>query len=109
MYEGKPPQHDGETSLQSVSWADLSSRLAAARDLRKALAKGEGGDGGEGSFDAVSARWLADHAVNADGEPVVNPDDLGNLKAVDPMAGFERAVPMPPERMGERMGGRGKA
>jgi hypothetical protein len=104
MYEGKPPKHDGEASLQSVSWADLSSRLAAARDLRKALAQGDEGDRGEGSFDAVSARWIADHAVNADGEPGVNHDDLGNLKTVDPMAGVERALPMPDDHLG----GRGK-
>lgn len=100
MYEGKPPKHDEEASLQSVNWADLSSRLAAARDLRKALAQGGEGDRGEGSFDAASARWIADHAVNGDGEPDVNPDDLGNLKAVDPMSGLERALPM--------SGGRGK-
>ena len=106
MYEGKPPKHDAEASLQSVSWADLSSRLSAARDLRKVLSReGDGGEG-EGSFDAASARWIADHAaVNADGEPDVNPDDLGNLKAVDPMAGRERALPL----ARDRMGGRGKA
>lgn len=107
MYEGKPPQSEGEVSLQAVSWADLSSRLSAARDLRKALANGGNGSGGEGSFDAVSARWIADHAAehgpdNAEGKPDVNLDDLGNRKAADPMSGLERALPMPGERVGDR-------
>ena len=102
MYEGKPPKNDADVSLQAVSWADLSSRLSAARDLRKAFANEAGG---EGSFDAASARWIADHAVNDDGEPSVNLDDLGNLKAGDPMVGFQRALSMPDDDVG----GRGKA
>jgi hypothetical protein len=115
MYEGKPPQSEGEVSLQAVSWADLSSRLSAARDLRKALANGGNSGGGEGSFDAVSARWIADHATehgvehwaehgadDIEGKLDVNHDDLGNLKAADPMAGLERALPMHGERLGDR-------
>lgn len=95
MFEGKPPKADAGASLQAVTWADLSARLAAARDLRKALA---GDENGEGSFDAASARWIADHA---EGKPDVNPDDLGNGKAVNGMAGVERAQPMPGDRGNE--------
>jgi hypothetical protein len=92
MFEGKPPKRDAGASLQAVTWADLSARLAAARDLRNALAEEENG---EGSFDAASARWIADHA---DGKPDVNPDDLGNRKAVDGMAGDEPVLPVPGDR-----------
>jgi hypothetical protein len=100
MFEGKPPKHDVGASLHVVSWADLSARLAAARDLRKAFAQGEDG---EGSFDAASARWIADHADDSvAGKPDVNPDDLGNGKAVDGMAGDEPALPMPSGRLGDR-------
>jgi hypothetical protein len=95
MFEGKPPKHDAGASLHAVSWADLSARLAAARDLRKALAQDENG---EGSFDAASARWIADHADLVGGKPDVNPDDLGNRKAVDPMASDGSALPMPGDR-----------
>jgi hypothetical protein len=105
MYEGKPPKRDADVALHSVSWADLSSRLSAARDLRKVLAPDAHEADGEGSFDAASARWIADHAVNADGESDVNHDDLGNLKTDDPMEGFERAMPMP----NDDVRGRGKA
>jgi hypothetical protein len=99
MYEGKPPKRDAGASLHAVSWADLSARLSAARDFRKALAQD---DGGEGSFDAVSARWIADHADASGEEPDVNPDDLGNGKAVDGMASDEPALPVPDGLLGDR-------
>jgi hypothetical protein len=100
MFEGKPPKRDASASLHAVSWADLSARLSAARDFRKALAQD---DGGEGSFDAVSARWLADHADASIGEqPDVNPDDLGNGKAVDGMADDEPPLPLPSGRLDDR-------
>jgi hypothetical protein len=100
MFEGKPPKRDAGTSLHAVSSADLSARLSAARELRKAFAQDEGG---EGSFDAVSARWIADHADDSvGGKPDVNPDDLGNGKAVDGMASGEPTLPMPSGRLGDR-------
>jgi hypothetical protein len=96
MFEGKPPIQDAAASLQAVSWADLSARLAAARDLRKALGED---DNGEGSFDAVSARWIADHVPDhVGGKPDVNPDDLGNRKAMDGMADAERVPQTPGDR-----------
>jgi hypothetical protein len=99
MFEGKPLKPDAAASLQAVTWADLSARLAAARDLRKALAEDENG---EGSFDAASARWIADHATqDAEGKPDVNPDDLGNGKAVNGMAGVEGTLSTPGDRGNE--------
>ena len=96
MFETKPPSPDAAASLQAVSWADLSARLAAARDLRKTLAED---DNGEGSFHAASARWIADHVPDhLGGKPDVNPNDLGNRKTVDGMAGAERAPTMPGDR-----------
>lgn len=100
MFEGKPPKAGSAPLLQPVTWADLSSRLAAARDLRKALADDAGG---EGSFDAASARWIADHATqegagDGEGQPDVNPDDLGNGKAVEGMAGFAMTQPTSGDR-----------
>ncbi len=92
MFEGKPPKPDAAASLQAVSWADLSARLAAARDLRAAFAD----EHGEGSFDAASARWIADHATqDAEGKPDVNPDDLGNRKAVNGMVGVDGTLSTP--------------
>jgi len=100
MFEGKPPSNDAGASLQPVSWAELSARLAVARDLRKALGQD---DQGEGSFDAASARWIADHVPDhvAD-KPDVNPDDLGNIKLASGMPEVERSMPS------ARLGNRGK-
>jgi hypothetical protein len=105
MFENKPPSQDAAASLQAVSWADLSARLSAARDLRNALGEDEHG---EGSFDAASARWIADHThdhTEADylaEKPGVNPDRLGNLKPAGGMADAERARPVPRTRLGDR-------
>jgi hypothetical protein len=99
MFEDKPPSQDA-ASLQAVSWADLSARLSAARDLRKALEEDENG---EGSFDAASARWIADHASDHLTEKsAVNRDRLANLKPASAMADAERALSMPPTRLGDR-------
>lgn len=77
MFEGKPltPAELQGDSLRPLAWSELSSRLAAARDLRASLAPGEGD--GEGSFDALSARWIAAHM---DGQQDVNPEDSSNGK-----------------------------
>lgn len=105
MFEGKPPSQDATASLQAVSWADLSVRLSAARDLRKALGED---DQGEGSFHAASARWIADHTLDhvrpdhLGEKPDVNPDRLGNLKPADGMADAERALPVPLTGLGDR-------
>lgn len=100
MFEGKPPAQDSAATLQPVTWADLSARLSAARDFRKALGED---DHGEGSFDAASARWIADHVPDHAGEePDVNPVGLGNLKAAAGMAEAERVLPMPRTRLGDR-------
>lgn len=100
MFESKPPSQDAAASLQAVSWADLSARLSAARDFRKALGEDEHG---EGSFDAASARWIADHVPDhLAGKPDVNPDGLGNLKLASRMADAERALPVPRTGLGDR-------
>lgn len=84
MFEGKPPRpEDGSAlrfaapreGLRLVAWSDLTTRLAAARDLRASLAPGE--RGGHASFDAMSARWIAAHPP---GEEDVNPEDSANRK-----------------------------
>lgn len=96
MFEGKPPSQDASASLRPVSWAELSARLAAARDFRKAFAED---DEGEGSFDAASARWIADHSTDhVTGKPDVNFVDLGNRKPTSRMAGPQRVLPMPGDR-----------
>jgi hypothetical protein len=84
MFEGKPPRPDEESpagpkadrdALRPLEWAELASRLAAARDLRASLL----GDGaaGEASFDAGSARRIAAHHG---GKGFGNPEDLANGK-----------------------------
>ena len=84
MFEGKPPrQEDGSVprsaapheALRPMEWSDLTTRLAAARDLRASLAPGE--RAGKASFDALSARWIAAHPAGEDG---VNPEDSANRK-----------------------------
>ncbi len=84
MFEGKPPRpEDGSAlrppaereELRPLAWSDLTTRLAAARDLRASLAPGEGD--GQASFDALSARWIATHPLDEAG---VNPEDSGNRK-----------------------------
>ena len=77
MFEGKPPfpEDPSREVLRPLQWAELASRLAAARDLRASLR--EGGKGGDASFDAGSARWIAAHRDDKDR---VNPEDLANRK-----------------------------
>ena len=77
MFEGKPPiaAEPFRDSLRELGWSELASRLAAARDLRASLALGE--SDGEGSFDALSARWIAAHR---DGQELVNREDSANGK-----------------------------
>jgi len=84
MFEGKPPRPEDGTALRPgaereelrpLAWSDLTTRLAAARDLRASLAPGE--RDGEGSFDALSARWIAAHPPE---EELVNPEDSANRK-----------------------------
>lgn len=70
------PLDDGENeALRPLRWDDLVARLSAVRDLR--MAKDPADDGGEASFDAGSARWIAAHHG---GQQAVNPDDSGNGK-----------------------------
>ena len=93
MFEGKPPiapdAHISATGkapgeeLCQLSWSDLVAKLAAARDLRVALAHHD--DLAPASFDAGSARHLALHhdlLRQDESERGVNPDDLGNGKGV---------------------------
>src|SRR4051812_48218794 len=84
MFEGKPPRPEDGTALRSgaerdelrpLAWSDLTTRLAAARDLRVSLAPGE--RDGEASFDAMSARWIAAHPAE---QELVNPVDSANRK-----------------------------
>ena len=81
MFEGKPiqAQESATDSLRPLAWSDIAARLAATRDLRASLAVGE--DGGEASFDAMSARWIAAHRGGQEG---VNPDVSANGKTTGP-------------------------
>ncbi|MEO6152594.1 MAG: hypothetical protein ABIT09_10465 [Croceibacterium sp.] len=83
MFEGKPPTAAEPVcdALRELDWAEIAVRLAAARDLRASLAPGE--SGGEGSFDALSARWIAAHR---EGRELVNPVDSANGKGSGPSA-----------------------
>ena len=86
MFEGKPPHPrdsralDGEAqdfeTLRPLSWGDLVARFTEARDLR-AVCDHEA-EGGDGSFDAGSARRIAAHH---NGNHDVNPDISGNGKS----------------------------
>ncbi len=90
MFEGKPPAMPGakacessETAsgeLSALDWAELTAKLAAARDLRRHLA--ETGNGALASFDAQCAREIAAHHGYAEENDkyCVNPDDLANGK-----------------------------
>ena len=85
MFEGKPPvapaaDHDALQGLRPLAWAELRARLTAAHDLRASLARSD--DGGEASFDAGSARRLAAHhdEGEGEGEDAVNPEISVNGK-----------------------------
>jgi hypothetical protein len=86
MFEGKPPLPatslplEGEgcetAGLRPLRWDELVARLSAARELH---ADWPGGDpGGEGSFDADSARKIAAHN---NGKPSINLEGSANLKS----------------------------
>ena len=96
MFEGKPPRpEDGSAlsapaprqELRPLAWSDLTSRLAAARDLRASLSPGE--RDGQASFHAMSARWIAAHPASEEG---VNPEDSANRKATGGKDGFAPPV-----------------
>ncbi|KLI64785.1 hypothetical protein [Aurantiacibacter marinus] len=106
MFEGKPPiasgahcsQHDEIASeeLCAIDWAELTAKLAAARDLRRELASGDDGidDGTMASFDAHCALHLASHhgkfpdeASEENNKRGVNPDDLANGKGACAIVG----------------------
>ena len=85
MFEGKPLRPgdarpldtepwEGEV-LRPLSWSELVARLSAARDLRASFAPG--GEGGEASFDAGSARRIAAHH---NGKEFGNHDGLAHGK-----------------------------
>ncbi|MBT2135205.1 hypothetical protein KK137_12785 [Croceibacterium sp. LX-88] len=87
MIEGKPPLPDASYPLESegceagnlrpLRWDELVARLSAARDLH---AEWLGVDqGGEGSFDADSARKIAAHH---NGKPTINLEGSANFKSV---------------------------
>jgi hypothetical protein len=96
MFEGKPLQE--ATPLQVVSWADLSARLSAARDVARGRSENR-----EGSFDAASARWIADHTTDHPASKLdVNPDYLANFKVSSSIAVPERVPSMPSARLGDR-------
>ncbi len=85
MFEGKPlrpgdsraldPESWEDEVLRPLSWSELVARLSAARDLRASFAAG--GDCGDASFDAGSARRIAAHH---NGKLDVNLDVSGNGK-----------------------------
>ncbi len=102
MFEGKPPRPeqagplDGPSeghALRPLEWAELASRLAAARELRASLHSGDAE--GEASFDPCCARRIAAHR---DGKEPVNPDDSADRKAV----GGTRSEALPAGRDGAR-------
>ena len=91
MFEGKPiPAPDSrisaadetvESTLCELSWADLTARLSAARELRAELAQSD--EAVLASFNAHSARHIASQHEgfrHDNGQREVNPDDLGNGK-----------------------------
>lgn len=77
---GEADQAVGD-SLRELSWADLRSRLEAARDLRVSLARIGVGD--PASFDPPAARHVA---ALEHGKEAVNPSDLANGKGIDGIA-----------------------
>lgn len=100
MLEDKPPFQDSAASLQTMSWSDLSARLFRARDLRRVVGEDENA---EGSFDAASARWIADHSPeHTASKPDVNPDRLAHGKLAGLMAGVEHVRLTPSARLGDR-------
>jgi len=74
---------DGEASLQPLDWSGLCARLAAARDLRRALDE-PGPRPGAASFGAGAAAALGGTRRDA---PSVNPEPLANGKAAGAKAG----------------------
>lgn len=66
---------EGE-SLRLLSWEELRSRLAAARDLRKVMTMQQSGS--DASFAAETALHLKEFEESI---PDVNPKTLGNGKA----------------------------
>lgn len=82
MFEGKrltaarPDLRDadeaGAAALRQIGWSDIVARLEAARDLRQFI--GSSDEGEKASFDATSARWIAEHLPGTFGEPGVDND-----------------------------------
>lgn len=84
MFEGKPPSSKAAQPLEErkeaeplrpLSWNELITRLAAARDFRASL-DGQSTDV-DGSFDSRCARRIAAHDSS---KRAINLDDLGNGK-----------------------------
>jgi hypothetical protein len=90
MFEGKrpfsteesasPADSDGARALRPLHWDELAARIGAAQDLRSFI--GGRDVGSEASFDALSARWLAEHGGVPDqnGKFPVNPLASANCK-----------------------------
>ncbi|GGD61367.1 hypothetical protein GRI62_13940 [Erythrobacter arachoides] len=77
---GDPADNSTGEDLSRLTWSDLVAKLAAARDLRALMVNAE--PAGDASFDASSAHHIAllsDRDSGA-GQPLVNPDGLGNRK-----------------------------
>ena len=66
----------GQEGLRAVKWCDLVAKFDAVRELRAELGAGE--TVGEASFDADSARHIAEIGA---GKQDINFDDLANGKA----------------------------
>lgn len=90
MFEGKLPKPAGlhadstgtvtPDALCELQWSDLVTRLAAARELRAELARGD--ESCAASFDADSAKHIAamPDGLRCKEERAVNPDGLVNGK-----------------------------
>ena len=84
-FESRPARRAGE-ALRAVEWGEITARLNAARDLRLLLRTES-----QAPIEAVAASFgdaaASYFALLDDSEPGVNPDALGQSKALGAMVG----------------------
>lgn len=87
--EGRPTRRAGD-ALRAVEWSEITARLNAARDLRLLLRTES-----QAPIEAVAASFgdaaASYFALLDDSEPSVNPDALGQSKALSAMSGYNDA------------------
>ena len=108
MFEGKRPvpaaesmhrmDHGVAQAMRELSWSELTAKLAASRDLRTMI--GAQDDASDASFDAGSARWIAEHTGNtgADGKFAVNLEASANGKWDPAIVCRNNSEPLPASR-----------